>query len=108
MQTEDLDSIFVLPLSQQALEDLQHLLAHLQGIPYDEHSQDCWKPIWGNDYTSRKFYKYIFDTIEAHPIFKLMWKSSCTPRVKFFAWLIMVDRLNTKTMLTRRHIQVHV
>jgi hypothetical protein len=104
MQTEDLDSLFVLPLSQQALEDLQHLQAHLQGIPYDKHSQDCWKPIWGNDYTSRKFYKYIFDTIEAHPIFKLMWKSSCTPRVKFFAWLILVDWLNTKTMLTRRHI----
>lgn len=33
-----------------------------------------------------------------------MWKSKCTPRVKFFAWLVLVDRLNTKTMLRRRHL----
>jgi hypothetical protein len=29
-----------------------------------------------------------------------------TPRVKFFAWLILLDRLNTKSMLARRHFNV--
>lgn len=28
------------------------------------------------------------------------------PRVKFFAWLILMDRLNTKNMLARRHFNV--
>jgi len=26
--------------------------------------------------------------------------------VKFFAWLVLVDRLNTKTMLRRRHLNI--
>jgi hypothetical protein len=26
------------------------------------------------------------------------------PRIKFFMWLILVAQLNTKTMLTKRHI----
>ena len=28
-------------------------------------------------------------------------------RVKFFAWLILVDRLNMKSMLRRRHLNIH-
>jgi len=107
MQAEDLDTLFFLPLSQQALEELEQLQNHLQDIPYDEHSQDRWTPTWGNSYTSKRFYSYIFGTVEAHPIFKEVWKSGCTPRIKFFAWLVLVDRLNTKTMLTRRHLHVH-
>jgi hypothetical protein len=42
--------------------------------------------------------------LETHPIFKIVWKSNCTPRIKFFFWLLLVDQLNTKTVLTRRHI----
>jgi len=44
--------------------------------------------------------------MDTHPIFKIIWKSRCTPRVKFFAWLVLVDRLNTKTMLCRRYLDV--
>lgn len=44
--------------------------------------------------------------MEANPIFKVVWKSRCTPRVKFFAWLVLVDRLNTKSMLQRRHLNI--
>jgi hypothetical protein len=36
----------------------------------------------------------------------MIWKSSCIPRIKFFAWLVLVDRLNTKTMLRRRHLNI--
>ena len=39
-------------------------------------------------------------------IFAKLWKSKCTPRLKFFAWLMFVDRLNTKNMLSRRHFNV--
>jgi len=107
MQAEDLDTLFFLPLSQQALEELEQLQNHLQDIPYDEHSRNRWTPTWGNSYTSKRFYSYIFGIVEAHPIFKEVWKSGCTSRIKFFAWLVLVDRLNTKTMLTRRHLHVH-
>lgn len=40
MQAEDLDSLFFLPLSQQALEEFEQLQTYLQNIPYDGNSQD--------------------------------------------------------------------
>lgn len=45
-------------------------------------------------------------TTRCHPAFTWLWHSRCTPRVKFFGWLILVDRLNTKTMLQRRSLNV--
>lgn len=106
MQAEDLDTLFMLPLSAQAYEEFELLQGQLQGMNYDENGIDKWTPIWGNKYSSRRFYSYIFDAIEAHPVFKKIWKSKCTPRIKFFAWLILVDRLNTKDMLQRRHLNI--
>ena len=107
MHSPDLDSIFFLPLSSQATEELRQLQMHIQNISYDEDTTDLWQPTWGSEYTSRKFYKHAFDNLDCHPVFKSIWKSKCTNRIKFFAWLLLVDRLNTKTMLTRRHIFVH-
>lgn len=73
-------------------------------MTYDDTSDDAWSPIWGDKYTSRRFYAHVFSGVEAHPYYKKIWTSNCTPRVKFFAWLVLVDRLNTKTMLCRRHL----
>ena len=106
MQATDLDELFFLPLSQQAFEEYEVLQLQLQNLPYDADAKDCWLPTWGNVYTSRRFYSHVFSTMEAHPIFKAIWKSRCTPRVKFFAWLVLVDRLNTKSMLQRRHLNI--
>jgi hypothetical protein len=106
MQAEDLESLFLLPLSQQAFEELESLQAQLQDLPYDVDASDRWTPIWGSHYTSRRFYSKVFKNMEAHPVFKVIWKSRCTPRVKFFALLILVDRLNTKNMLQRRNLHV--
>jgi len=101
MQAEDLDDLFILPLSAKAFEELESLQAQLQTMPYDDSNANSWAPIWGNKYSSRRFYHQVFSQVEAQPVFKVIWKSRCTPRVKFFAWLILVDRLNTKTMLQR-------
>jgi hypothetical protein len=106
MQAEDLDELFILPLSVQAHEELQHLQTMLDTVPYDEHSTCTWTPIWGVKYTSRQLYAYVFSNMEVHPLYKILWKSRCTPRAKFFAWLILVDRLNTKTMLRRCHLNI--
>lgn len=106
MQAEDLDALFLLPLSQQAYEEFEALQVRLQTTRYDENETDKWTPIWGNAYTSQRFYSQAFANLAAHPIFRMIWKSRCTPRVKFFAWLVLVDRLNTKSMLQRRHLNV--
>ena len=107
MEATDLDTIFILPLSQQAMEELDHLQIELQNVPYDENAKDQWQRLWGNDYTSKKFYNHTFSNIQTPPIFKQIWKSQCTARVKFFTWLVLIDRLNTKTMLSKIHIEVH-
>jgi hypothetical protein len=44
MQAQDLDTLFILPLSQQALEELDDLQNHLQVLPYEADSQDQWSP----------------------------------------------------------------
>jgi hypothetical protein len=31
-----------------------------------------------------------------------IWKSKCIPKIKFFAWLLLNDRLNTRNILRRR------
>lgn len=107
MTEQELEDIFFLPLSAQAHEELLLLQDRLQNIPYDDSEADIWTPFWGSKYSSRRFYAHAFSGVDSHPVYKMLWKSSCTPRIKFFAWLILVDRLNTKTMLRRRHLPAH-
>jgi hypothetical protein len=104
MEANDLDDIFILPFSQQAILELEELQDSLQAIQYDEESMNIWKPNRGNNYAAKIFYDHVYDVLETHPIFKIVWKSKCTPRIKFFFWLLLVDRLYTKTILTRRNI----
>jgi hypothetical protein len=106
MLEQDLDDIFFLPLSTQAHDEFLLLQSYLEDIEYDENTADSWPPVWGANYTSRRFYAHVFSSVEAHRFYKALWKSSCIPRIKFYAWLILVDRLNTKTMLRRRHINI--
>lgn len=73
-------------------------------VPFAQAERDVWRPIWNNEYTSKKLYSYIYDLTQAYRIFKMIWKSNWSLRIKFFTWHVMMDRPNTKTMLTRRHI----
>jgi hypothetical protein len=94
MQAEDLDSLFMLPLTQEAFT-----------VSFDESIKDKWTLAWGsNTYSSSRLYKLAFQGLDTHPIFAWVWKSRCMNRIKFFAWLILMDRLNTKSMLKRRNM----
>lgn len=42
MQAQDLESIFVLPLSQDAYQEFQDLRLYIQNIVYDEDGKDQW------------------------------------------------------------------
>ena len=99
MQAADLASLFNLPLSEQALDELISLQMDIQDVNYDPVAQDSWSFIWGHsNYSSRQFYKLGFMHLRKSPTFTWIWKSKCTPRLKFFAWLILMDRLNTKAI----------
>jgi hypothetical protein len=103
--TDDRSSLFYLPLSEQAYDEynqLNHLIA-ANPLSLD---RDLWVYDWGDSYTSARYYKHIHAHIQVMPVFKWLWKSSCMMRVKFFAWLLLVDRLNSRDMLQRRHWKV--
>lgn len=106
MQAEDLDTIFILPFSEEAFAEFENLQTQLENLPYDDSNSDRWLPVWGSKYSSRRFYQQVFQQDQVHPVFKIIWKSRCMPRIKFFVWLALVDRLNMKTMLQRRHINI--
>ena len=79
----------------------------ISAIPYDPSTHDHWAFLCGNDrYSLQKLYKLAFSTWHAPRSFSLLWKCQCTPRIKFFAWLVLVDRLNTEVMLRRRNFNI--
>jgi hypothetical protein len=102
---EDLMSIFHLPLSRQAHEEMLQLQQIMMDVPLSD-CDDVWKFCWGDSYTSAKFYSHIHSHISVPLVFKWIWKSSCTMKAKNLAWLLLRDRLNTRDLLQRRQWKV--
>lgn len=93
----DFEDCFHLPLSQEAYEEFEQLESTIADWPISDSEKDTWSYIWGSStYSSRKLYKLAFQNVDAHPAFKWLWQAGCTPRIKFFGSLVLVDRLNTK------------
>src|SRR6266498_3131056 len=46
---------------------------------------------------------WFFKSIKPPQSFIWIWKSKCAPKLKFFMWLLQMDRLNTRNMLRRRN-----
>ena len=105
-EATSLSELFNIPISQAAaaeLNDLRNLVQNF--VLTEENDQRIF--CWGNSrFAASKLYKMAFLSSPVPASFKLIWKSKVTPRVKFFAWLILLDRLNTKSMLTRRNFNV--
>ena len=102
---QDLLSLFYLPLSDRAYEEFQDLSAKmvLRLLSLDD---DKWVYCWGSEYSAAKYYKHQHQHLDPLPIYRWIWKSACMLKFKFFAWLLLSDRLNTKDLLQRRHWHV--
>ena len=78
METEELHSMFHLPLSEQAFAQYQELTVYNMPSQQQQGSIDQWTYIWGNgNFSSVQAYKYSSGFTQVHPIFKWLWKSSC-------------------------------
>ena len=98
---------FHLPLSAHAIQELRSAQEETAEILLDTHATDQWSYLWGSDhYSSSRFYNFCFREIVPHESFNWIWKCKCTPKIKFFCWLLLSDRLNTRNMLRRRHYTV--
>jgi hypothetical protein len=103
LTSTSLGNLFHLPLSPEAMEELRDLQHNTRHIALCQ-DHDTWTYDWGStNFTTAKFYNFCFRDISPHTTYGWLWKSKCIPKIKFFGWLVLSDRLNTRNMLRRRH-----
>jgi hypothetical protein len=102
---ENLLDFFRLPMSRQAYNELLELQHYLANIALSsENEKDSWSFIWGQQkYSSSKYYNFQFSSIQPNRTVVWIWETKCVPKIKFFAWLLLNDRLNTRNILRRRN-----
>jgi hypothetical protein len=102
---ENLLDFFRLPMTRQAYNEfleLQHCLTNIALNSGNE--KDSWSFIWGQQkFSSSKYYNLQFSTIQPNRTIVWIWETKCVPKIKFFAWLLLNDRLNTRNILRRRN-----
>jgi hypothetical protein len=99
-------NLFQLPLSHIAHQELQDLRIDLENATTDN-SVDAWNFEWSSPiYSTKKVYRQLIGEHHTHPVILDIWKTCNLPRQKFFAWLLMNQRLNTKDLMTHKHFYV--
>jgi hypothetical protein len=94
-----------LPLSTAAHEELNSL-------QNDMHDQELngenyiWSPLWGDYYSTKRMYNYVISEHDTPQPILDIWKTCNIPRQKFFAWLMLHNRLNTKEMMIKKNFYV--
>jgi mannosylglycoprotein endo-beta-mannosidase len=98
------EDLFDLPLSVQAHDELLNISEVINNVQITTGTPDGRCFCWGAaNFTSAKYYKFIFDGLPDDNSLKSIWKSKCLPKLRVFAWLLFKDRLNTKDLMHRRH-----
>jgi hypothetical protein len=105
---ENIFGMFNLPLSLIAAQQCDELSQELNNLHLDDLSvNDKWKFAWGgNKYSTQKVYMALVNAPVAPAPFRWIWKSACLPKHKFFFWLLIQDRLNTKMHMVKKNFFV--
>lgn len=101
---QDLSALFMLPLSSEAFQHLQALQSFIDHFSLTE-QEDTWTPHWGKS-SAAKTYRYLIGHRHTPQIFKWLWKCFCQPKHKVFFWLVLKDRLSTRNVLRRKHMDL--
>jgi hypothetical protein len=97
---------FFLPLSAQAHVQLQQL-SILISNRLTVGDLDLWSYSWGNaKFSTAKAYKALVGSRPTHPAFLWIWRSKCQMKHKVFFWLLLKDRLSTRDLLQRQHLEL--
>jgi hypothetical protein len=101
----ELHTLFYLPLSEQAFQELQAINGIVLSVRMNANQlelHDSWTYCYNSGlFSSANYYKVMFQGVIVQPIFPKLWKCKCVPKMKVFTWLM--DRLNTRDMMLRRH-----
>ena len=104
---KDVNRIFSLPLSTQATNKLEEVQTLIQQRTWNANTKDIWCYSWGScKYSSKKAYKILIGHTETSPLFNWMWASSNLGKHKFFFWLLLRDRINTRNLLRRKNMEL--
>jgi hypothetical protein len=103
---DNIGDIFHLPLSPEAFQEYNEIQQITQNLNLSQSNNDTWTYKWGDSYTSRKYYKFMYRLVNPPTPLSWIWKSKLWPKLKVFSWLLLVDRLNTRNMLKRRHFNI--
>jgi hypothetical protein len=102
---QDINTLFTLPLSQQAADQLVQIEVYLENSSFNENGNDIWSYCWGSTkYSSKKAYSKLQEQSEASPLFFWLWRSSNLGKHKFFFWLLLRDILSTRNLLRRKRM----
>lgn len=98
---------FHLPLSTQAYQQYQGLIAMIQNVQ-NQQDPDLWIYNWGNaKFSTGKAYKSLVGHKHTHPTYNWLWNSKCQMKYKVsFFWLLLKDRLSTKELLQRKNMEL--
>lgn len=73
----------------------------------DQNQQDQWLYIWGSAiFSSKKGYLQLLGTLDASPWFKWLWNSWVRGKHKFFFWLLLRDKVNTRDMIRPKNMHL--
>jgi hypothetical protein len=104
LSTEVFSDLLHLPVSQEALVQMQNLEADLAQIALSE-EKDKWSYTWGSTkFSSARIYKELMEHPVVHPAFKWLWAKPCQPKHKVSFWLLLKDRISTKNILKRKRM----
>ena len=104
----EVSQAFHTPLSSEAMVELRNLQTDLHGMTLNSETNDRWMISYTKNGACipKAIYKLFFSHMMNHFPSQWIWKSKCMSKHKFFAWLVLHDRINTKDMLLRRHWNV--
>jgi hypothetical protein len=97
--------MFHLPLSTVAHEELHNLEQEFLELSVTN-DHDIWSFNWGSNFSTKKVYRELIGTHETPHSITTIWKACSIPRNKFFAWLLLNGRLNTKDMMKHKNFYV--
>lgn len=98
---------FFTPLSEIAYGQLQVLSSLVLQLQADPNVVDSWSYSWNNSiFVVKKAYGFLKGTVPTSPVFRWMWQSQVAGKYKFFFWLLLKDRLNTRNLLRRKNMHL--
>lgn len=95
------------PLSALAFAEFTDLRQYLEHLVLQPNDHDAWHYHCQKPFSAGRFYNHYFDALPKHPFLMHVWKSKCVIKHKVFAWLLVVDRLNTRNMLKHRNYTIN-